>query len=323
MGRLIAAALALACPAAAAAQDPDLDRLMGGTQGELRAALQLTEDQCDKVRKLYVTLGEKLADLRKAAKAKGVDAARDDFRKLQGDAVGEMKKILAGRQVEAYAELLKRKDDLAGEYEKALFGIPPVTEMKIKLGLPPEDCRIMQKVADDGVDRIRQKIVELKDKKHLPSQITEAVNELRKECITKMVEACSKPSQKKVKEHIRWYLGEVEAKLSKPDVDRLSRTANALAIKDEDARKDVRRRIAAVLMHKAEIAWGTKSLVREVVMLMVGGAKAEGNIWERMSEYGTLNDIHRRRLRDLQDDLKQILGGKEIGRLVSEGIVEE
>lgn len=307
--------------ALAAFVQPDVARAAGGGVEELRAALDLEAPRVEKLRALFAEAEKDSEGIRKTAREKGADAARDQRDAWQKQLREKVKAVLSDLQKARYDDWLARKDRLAAEFDKALFGIPTVTEMKLKLSISAETAEKMQRAADNGIEKIRKKVIDLKSANAKQEEIAQAVNQLRRETIERMIESTSGTEQKRVKEFIKSWLQTPEAKLSKTERERLGRVMKTLQLKDAELEKKVRSLVAAVLMHHEENTWLRRGLGKELIMAVVK-AKKDADIWITLSEYGALVDIHTRRLESLGEDLKNVLSTKQVAKLVAEGILD-
>lgn len=312
--RLIGAVLLLSSTAARAGDE--IAQAAGGNAEELRAVLALDANQFRDLQ-LRLTQGAKeYESIRTTLQEKGANAALDE-RKAWGDRLrGRVREVLTDSQRGRYDAWLEFKRRLAGEYDKALFGIPTVTEMKLRLELPPESVRKMQRASDQGAQKIEERVRKFKDEKASPDDIAKAVNELRRSTIEKMIESVSGAEQKRVKEFVKSWLQTAEAKLAKATRDRLVRTLKTL-----EAPERVRARLAAVLLHQEETIGLRRGLGKELVLLVLR-AKSDAEVWETFHEYTALIAVHTKRLESLYADLKADLPTKQIAKLVSEGILE-
>lgn len=292
----------------------------GGSVEELRAVLDLDVEQVRSLRSYFDRAETEYDEVRKAFRDQGGEAALEKEKAWEQRVRDDLKKLLRDPQRSRYSEWLGFKKRLASEYDKALFGLPMVTELKLRLELGPDAVRTLQRISDGGLDRIQAKVKELKNAKAPTEEIAKSVNDLRKSTIESMIEGLSSGDQKKVKEFVKAWLQTPEAKLAKADKDRLVRVMKTLAL-DGELEKRTRSKTAAILMHQAEVSSLRKGLAKELLMLVLR-AKAEAEVWEAFHEHTALVDVHQRRLKSLYEDLKSDLPTKQIAKLVSEGILE-
>lgn len=290
----------------------------GGSVEELRAVLDLDAEQVRNLKSFFDRAEQQYDEVRKAFRDQGGQAALDKEKAWEEKVREDVKKLLKDTQRGRYSEWLAFKRRLASEYDKALFGIPMVTELKLRLDLGSDSVKRLQRISDDGIDRIQARVKDLKNAKAPVEEIAKAVNEIRKSTIESMIEAST--DQKKLKEFVKAWLQAPEAKLAKADKDRLGRLMKTLAI-DGDLEKRIRAKIAAILMHQADVAALRKGLGKELLMLVLR-TKAEAEVWEAFHEHSALIGVHEKRLKSLYEDLKADLPTKQIAKLVSEGIVE-
>ncbi|MBI2901064.1 MAG: hypothetical protein HYY17_12835 [Planctomycetes bacterium] len=296
-------------------------RAAGGNVEELRAVLGLDAAQVRDLRARLARAGTDYESVRTAMREKGAAAALEAARAWEKGVRDSVRGILADPQKPRYDDWLAFKRRLAGEYDKALFGIPPVTEMKLRIGLGAEAVRKMQRASDDGLAKIQDRVLKMKDGRAEAEAIAKAVNDLRRTTIEAMIESVAGAERKKVKEYVKTWLQTAEAKLAKADRDRLVRVLKALAVADGEQEKRLRARLAAVFLHQQELADLRRGMAKELLMAVLK-AKPEADIWEAIDEHGALIDVHVRRLSSLYEDVKADLPTKQVARLVSEGIIE-
>lgn len=311
------------CGIASLAQgEEDVFRAAGGRVEELRAVLDLTPAQVKDLSSLIEKARNDQDAISKLAREKGIEAAREARRdwhsRIRSSISGLLKE--AGQKYR-YADWLDKKQHLEDEYEKAVFGLPPVSELKLHAGLPGAVTDAIQKLADEGVAGIRKKVSEFKTAAPDPEEVAKAVNELRRNIIEQMIRRCPKEHQKRLTEYIKTWLQSGESKLSKPEHERLSRIMKALAPQDQAADKRTRSLVASVLMHQEEQLWLKRSMAKEVLVALLR-PKREADVWTALNEYGALLEVHRRRLQFLSGEMKACLGTKDLGKLVAEGILE-
>ena len=306
---------------AQADRDVDLVATLGGRVRELRAVLGLNPAQEKDLAELFESLKKDSDEFRAKVKDKGADAVRPEFEKWQDEARAQFIKMLTVEQQAKFAAYRAKKKRLSEEFDKALFGIPPVTELKLRVGLEDPAIGGMAAAADAAVDAIRKKVSDLRKDKAKQEDLSKAVNEERKSGIEKMIAAAPAGAQPKIRQYIKDYLRTPVDKLAKADHDKLDRTLKMLDLKDPEKEKSAQRLVAAILMHRAEEDALRKGMAKDLVVLILT-KKNEAEMWQRMNEYQALIDIHGRRLKDLYNDAKSVFTSAEIAKLVSEGVIE-
>ena len=232
-----------------------------------------------------------------------------------------IKDVLHPNQLSAYESWLEKKRRLGEEYDKALFGIPNATELKLKLGFAPETLEKEQVIADQAVTDIRRKMADMRGAGQSTAAIGDAVNEVRKEAVKKMGDAASSAEKRKFTEYLKTWVKVPAEKLSRPEGDRLDRIMKQLELADGAVTDRIQSLVAAVLWHQEENATLRRGLGKELLMTLLQ-KRPEGEVWTAIYEYGTLFDIHNRRIKALRDDLKALLPTKQIAKLVAEGVLE-
>lgn len=318
---LIALAALSAGAASAFGQEERPDRLIGGSVEELGAVLGVQGQQRTTLQAVYDETSSKYRDVLKTVRDQGLTGAKADLDKLREDCRKRVSDLLLPNQRPTYETLLKRKDALATEYEKALFGLPPVTGLRIKLALNESDCAAMQKVNDKAVETISKKVVEMSNAKTETDKIVTAVNDLRKQALTDLMAAAPKGMEAKIRDAVYNYIKPVEEKLTPKERDQLDKVMKAFDAKDKERVAEIRRKVASIYMHRAEMAPLSKTMLSELGKIMLN-KKKEPELWLRLDDYKTLLDIHRQRIEALQGDLRATTSTKELYKLVSEGIVD-
>ncbi len=320
--RQVIAVLGLLAMAGPAVTEEEVYRAAGGRIEELRAALDLTPDQVKEVGTIIEKARMGQDDLSKIAREKGMDALRDARLKwnaeLRGTISGHLKDA---SQKYRYADWLDRKRCLEEEYDKAVLGLPPMTDIKLHTGLPSTVTDPLQKVADEGVQAIRKKLTALKAAKADSEEIARTVNDMRRSAIELLIKSCPKEHQKKLKDHIKLWLQSAESKLSKPEHERLARIMKSLAPQDPAVEKKSRVLLASILMHQEEQLWLRRGRARDILVAVLR-SKREADIWTALNEYGAMTEVQQRRLRFLAGEARALFGTKELGKLVAEGILD-
>lgn len=319
--RKLSVLVALLATAVTGYGDEELYKGLGGSVEELRVVLDLNPAQVQDLRSLLEEAREEYEGIRAAARARGVEEASRQRRAWQDRLSRRVREFLSESQGELYEEWLDFKQRLSHEYDKALFGLPTVTEMKLRIGLAKEDADRMQQEADEGIEKIRGTLLELKRSGAEPQQLARELNLLRRETIEAMIEGASTPAQNKLKAFVKQWLQPPEDKLSKARRGQLGRLMKALAVEQAAEEKRIRNLVAAVLMHQAETRGLRKGMGKQVLMAVVR-AKKEREAWIAMNEYGALIAIHDRRRDMLSEKLKATLSTKQLAKLVAEGIIE-
>ena len=202
--RLILLSVALAGLSAgpAFAQD-DVARGAGGCIEELRAVLELEPAQLKTLRAIFSESRSEFETVKKGAQEKGTDAGRQARKEWQARLRERVRGTLTAGQTKRYEEWLERKDRLAREYDKALFGIPTTTEMKLRLNLPADAADRMYRASDAGIEGIRKRLLELKGQQAPDEDIARSVNEQRKALLDKLPEAAGTAVQGRVRDYIK------------------------------------------------------------------------------------------------------------------------
>jgi len=299
----------------------ETNRAAGGGQEELRAVLEMDASQTDRLRTAFRAADQEFQRMRDGARARGGQPAIEELIAWQDRLRDAVRGVLNPNQVSRYDGWLERKRRLGEEYDKALFGIPTPTELKVKLGFSPETLDKEQKIADEGVDSIRRKMVEMRTSGSTVDEIGSAVNDLRKETIRKEIEAASGAEQRKIRDWLKTWLKAPAEKLSRTEFDRLERVMKGLELADGAQSGRIQALVASVLWHMEENAGLRRGLGKELVMAILR-QKGDAEVWVAIYEYGTLIDIHARRIKALRDDLKATLPTKQIAKLVAEGVLE-
>lgn len=317
----LAIATAALLTGAALAQEERPDRLIGGSVEELSAILGVQGAQRTTLQGAYDETAAKYRDVLKTLRDQGLMSAQDDLDKLRADCRKKVTDLLQPNQRPVYESLLKRKDTLAAEYEKALFGLPPVTGIRVKLALNESDCAAMQKVNDKAVEAISKKVVEMSNAKEESEKIVKAVNELRKQALTDLIAASPRGLEGKIRDAVYDFIKPVEEKITPKERNELDKVMKALDIKEKERVTDTRRKIASIFMHRAEMAPLNVNMLSDLGKIMLN-KKKEPELWLRMDDYKTLLDIHRRRIDALQDELRSTATTKQVYKLIAERIVD-
>ncbi|MBI2920776.1 MAG: hypothetical protein HYY18_06785 [Planctomycetes bacterium] len=315
MKRLFATALLFACVAIRARAGEDVNRMAGGGIEELRAVLELDAAQADRLRNAMRTAETDYARLR------ATRATVEELVNWQEGLRGRVRAILTPQQAEKYDAWLERKRRLGDEYEKALYGLPVLTELKLRASLSPESQLKMQPVADEAVKGIKARMAAMRGAGANLNDIGLAVNELRKEFIRKMVEAASKDDLRKIREYLKIWVKTPAEKLTRVEQDRLERVMRQLELADGAQSDKVRSLVSSALWHLEECNSLRRGLGKELLMLILS-RKADAEMWISIYDYTTLIDIRTRRVRAVREDLKAALPTKQIAKLVAEGILE-
>jgi len=315
-------ALLLSAPAFAQAdRDEELVATLGGHIRELKAVLGLSGQQEKSLSDLFTSLVKDVEAYRVKMRDKGRDAVKPEYETWQSKAREGVRGLLQQAQIVKYDQYVQRKRVLANEYEKALFGFPPVTELELRLGLQEEVAAAMHKAADAAVEAVRQEVKQQKAKSATQADLAKAINEHRKKGIERMLEAAAGPFQPKVKQYFKEYLRTPIDKLSKADRARVDRTLKGLEIKESDREAQARRHIAAIFMHRAENDALRRGMGKELLILVLT-KRNEAEMWMRMNQYKALTRIHDRRLKDLYGDALSLFTSPEIAKLAAEGVIE-
>lgn len=302
-------------------RDEDLVSTLGVKLRELTAVAALLPSQEKPVGDLADLLAKELGDLRVKGSEQGFGALGEEYPKWQEGARDRLRQLLRPEQRVFYDAHLAKKRRLAAEYEKSLFGIPPVTELKLRLALDDAAVEPMYRAADAGIEAIRKRVTDLRKQAAKPEDLARAVNDERRIVIERMIESVKGGAQSRVKEYVKDFLRTPEAKLTRADKATLDRLQKGLDVKDAARQQSSRRLLAAILMHKFEIALLRHGQSKDLITMIVT-RRPEADMWVRMAEYTALVSIHERRLRDLNSDAKSYFTSQEIARLVSEGALE-
>ncbi|MEK7468536.1 MAG: hypothetical protein AAB074_14085 [Planctomycetota bacterium] len=299
----------------------ETNRAGGGSAEELRAVLDLDSQQAARVQTLFRDADGELAQLRAGARQRNAAVTIEQLVGWQDSLRKRIKDVLHPNQLSAYESWLEKKRRLGEEYDKALFGIPNATELKLKLGFAPETLEKEQVIADQAVTDIRRKMADMRGAGQSTAAIGDAVNEVRKEAVKKMGDAASSAEKRKFTEYLKTWVKVPAEKLSRPEGDRLDRIMKQLELADGAVTDRIQSLVAAVLWHQEENATLRRGLGKELLMTLLQ-KRPEGEVWTAIYEYGTLFDIHNRRIKALRDDLKALLPTKQIAKLVAEGVLE-
>lgn len=302
-------------------RDEDLVLTLGVKLRELSAVAVLLPAQEKPVADLVEALSKELGELRAKASEQGLGAMGEEYLQWQERARDRLRQLLRPEQRALYDAHLARKKRLAAEFDKSLFGIPPVTELKLRLALDDAAAEPLYRAADAGVDAIRKRVTDLRKQAAKPEDLVRAVNDERRTAIERMIECVKGGQQAKVKDYVKDFLRTPEAKLMRADKATLDRLQRGLDIKDATRQQSARRLLAAILMHRFEVALLRHGQSRDLITMIVT-RRPEAEMWVRMAEYTSLISIHERRLRDLNSDAKSYFTSQEIARLVSEGALE-
>lgn len=322
MRRLLAlAAILLASAAPGRAGVEECNAAGGGSVEELRAVLDLDSQQGSRLLQAFRDADGDLQRLRDAARGRGSVVSIDQLVAWQDALRGKIKDILHPNQLSQYESWLEKKRRLGDEYDKALFGLPNATELKLKLGLAAESLEKVQALADQAVADIRRKMAEMRAAGQGLPAIGDAVNALRSDALRRMAEGVASSEKLKFANYLKGWLKTPAEKLTRPEADRLDRIVKQLELADGAFSDRVQSLVAAILWHQEENAILRRGLGKELIMTLLQ-KRPEGEVWTALYEYGTLLDIHNRRIQALRDDLKAILTTRPIAKLVAEGVLE-
>lgn len=319
--RLLRAALPLVLLAATARASDETNRMAGGSMEELRAVLDLDAAQFRSLQTAFQNGDADLQRTRDTARNRGAVPTIDALIQVQDNLHKTIKDILHPNQLSLYEAWLEKKRRLADEYDKALFGIPAVTEIKLKLALSSETLEKMQKVADQAVTDIRKKIFDLRSAGAAMAAIGDSVNEIRQAAVAEMGKFATMAEKRKFVDYLNTWNKTPEDKLSRGELDHLDRVMKGLDMADGVLSDRVKALVAAILWHQEESGVLRRGLGKELALTLVQ-KKPEAEIWAALYEYGTLFDIHARRIKALRDDLQGAMPTKQIAKLVSEGVLE-
>ncbi|MCC6741570.1 MAG: hypothetical protein IT452_21205 [Planctomycetia bacterium] len=319
--RPLVAALLLAVAALAAGASEEANRAGGGSFEELRAVLELDAQQGTRLQAVYRDADAELQRLRGDARSRGAVLTIDQLVTWQDGLRQRVKDVLRPQQLGLYEAWIEKKRRLGDEYDKALFGIPNATELKLKLGHAPETLDKVQAIADQAVADIRKRMAEMRGAGQPVAAIGDAVNGLRTDAMRKMADCGTSSEKLKFANYLKTWLKTPAEKLSRPEVDRLDRTMKQLELADGAMSDRVQALVAAILWHQEENATLRRGLGKELLMTLLQ-KRPEGEVWAALYEYGTLFDIHNRRIKALRDDLKSMLATRPIAKLVAEGVLE-
>lgn len=321
MRRLLVPVVLALLSALAVRAGEETSRAGGGSAEELRAVLDLDQQQAGRVQSLFRDAENELLQMRSGARSRGAAVTIEQLVGWQNGLRQRVKDALHPNQLSIYESWLDKKRRLGEEYDKALFGVPNCTELKLKLGYAPETLEKVQVIADQAVADIRKKMAEMRTAGQPTAAIGDAVNELRKDAVKKMGEAASSAEKRKFTEYLKTWVKVPAEKLSRPEGDRLDRIMKQLELTDAGVTDRVQTLVAAVLWHQEENATLRRGLGKELLMTLLQ-KRPEAEVWTALYEYGTLFDIHNRRIKALRDDLKALLPTKQIAKLVAEGVLE-
>jgi hypothetical protein len=321
MKRFLAPVLLALCSTLPVRASEETCRAGGGSAEELRAVLELDSQQATRVQGLYRDADNELAQLRAGARSRNAAVSIEQLVAWQVALRQRVKEALHPNQVSLYDAWLEKKRRLGDEYDKSLFGVPNVTELKLKLAFAPETLEKIQAIADQVVLDIRKKMAEMRIAGRPTAEIGDAVNELRKEAVKKMGDASSSAEKRKFQDYLKTWVKVPAEKLSRPEGDRLDRILKQLELTDAGLTDRVQSLIAAVLWHQEENATLRRGLGKELLMTLLQ-KRPEAEVWTAIYEYGTLFEIHNKRIKALRDDLKALLPTKQIAKLVAEGVLE-
>lgn len=319
--RPLLAALLLAAASIAARASEESNRAGGGSVEELRAVLELDAQQGARLQTVYRDADADLQRLRGDARSRGAVVTIDQLVAWQDTLRQRIKDVLHPNQLSLYEAWIEKKRRLAEEYDKALFGLPNATELKLKLGYGAETLDKVQAIADQAVTDIRKRMAEMRGAGQPVAAIGDAVNALRTDALRKMADCGSSSEKLKFANYLKGWLKTPAEKLSRSEVDRLDRMMKQLELADGAMADRVQSLVAAILWHLEENATLRRGLGKELLMTLLQ-KRPEGEVWTALYEYGTLFDIHNRRIKALRDDLKAMLPTRPIAKLVAEGVLE-
>ncbi len=304
-----------------AERDADLVRVIGGRVQELSAVLQLDEAGQADLGKFFDAAKAEIDEFRAKVKEKGAASAAGEYAKWRDGVRGRFRATLKPDQQKLYDGYLARKARLDGAFEKALFGIPPPVELKLRLGLNDKEIEPLARASDEGVRAIRDKLAALRKDGAADQDLARAVNDLRRSAIEKMIGSVRGSLQTKVRQYVKKYLRTPFDKLSGVDRALLDRTLRNLKIKDRQRASGAKRLLSAILMHRAENTLLRHGMGKDLLVILLTHRR-EAELWIRMNEYEALIRIHDRRLEDLYGDAKSLFTSTEIARLVAEGMIK-
>ncbi|KAF0245589.1 MAG: hypothetical protein FD180_1457 [Planctomycetota bacterium] len=321
MRRFLVPVLLALIQALAVRAGEETNRAGGGSAEELRAVLELDSIQAGRVQTLYRDADGELQQLRTGARQRNGAVTIEQLVGWQTGLRQRVKDVLHPNQLSLYEAWLEKKRRLGEEYDKSLFGVPNATELKLKLGFAPDTLEKVHGIADQAVVDIRRKMSEMRAAGQSVSSIGDAVNELRKEAVKKMGEAASSAEKRKFTDYLKTWVRIPAEKLSRPEGDRLDRIMKQLELADGAVTDRIQSLVSAVLWHQEENATLRRGLGKELLMTLLQ-KRPESEVWTAIYEYGTLFDIHNRRIKALREDLKALLPTKQIAKLVAEGVLE-
>lgn len=321
MKRFLAALVAVLAAAVPAAAGEETSRAGGGSLEELRAVLELDGQQAGRIQTAYRDGDADLQRMRDAARSRGAVVSIEQLVNWQDGLRQRVKDALHPNQLSLYEAWLEKKRRLGEEYDKSLFGLPNATELKLKLGYTAETIEKVQPIADQAVADIRKKMAEMRSAGQTIAAIGDAVNALRTDALRKIAECGTSSEKLKFANYLKTWLKTPAEKLSRAEADRLDRTMKQLELADGAMTDRVQSLVAAVLWHQEENTTLRRGLGKELLMTLLQ-KRPEAEVWTALYEYGTLFDIHNRRIKALRDDLKAMLSTKPIAKLVAEGVLE-
>jgi len=307
--------------ATAATAGVETNAAAGGSVEELRAVLGLDPQQADRLRQLFSDAEMDLERRRDQARSRGTVVPIDDLVAWQSALRERVRSSLGAAQQPVFDGWMARKASLAREYDRALFGIPMPTELKLRLSLSPETTAKMMTAADESLAKIREAISQLRAQGRPLGEIGEAVNEHRKDAIRKMLEAATSTEQRRIRDWLKTWFKPAADKLPGTERDRLDRVMKSLDIADGATGGRTQELVAGILWHMTEADSLKRSLGKDLLMAILR-SKAEVDVWISLHEHRAVIAVHQARLRELRGDLQDQMPTRQVAKLVAEGVLE-
>ena len=113
-----------------AGSDGELIKAAGGSLEELRAVLYLDSTRTGRVKAAFDAARTSYKTVEETERSRGTDAADQERMRWAESFRAEIRNCLEPPQIKRYEAWLKRKADWASEYDKLVYGIPPVTQIR-------------------------------------------------------------------------------------------------------------------------------------------------------------------------------------------------